>query len=70
MVLKRATERVNFMRARTCLLKVLYFIKMNRLIFNVEQCFIPNSYRATVTFLNFYRVWIGRRIFCAVEARI
>ena len=54
-VLKHVTERVNFIKARACVLKS--FIKMYWWIFNVEQCFIPNSYLATVTFLNFGVVW-------------
>jgi len=30
---------------------------MSRLIFNVKQCFIPNTYLATVTFPNFGVDW-------------
>ena len=41
---------------------------MNLLIFNVVQCFIPNSYLAPVTFP--ILVGIGRRISSPVEPRI
>ena len=42
------------------------FFRMNYLIVSVNQCFIPHSYVATVTFLNL--AWTG--VFYAVKVRI
>jgi len=39
------------------------------LIVNVNQCFIPHSYLATVTFLNFDVDW-AKIFFYAIEAHI
>jgi len=61
-VLKHVTERVNFIRP--WLVFSNFFSKINRFIFNVNQCFIPNSNFATVAFLNFGVDWAKRLLRC------
>jgi len=54
-VLKHVTEHATLSGHRLVFSKC--FIKMNRMIFNVKQCFIRNSNLATVTFPNFGVDW-------------